>query len=94
MASLQAEKPVESQSSRQVKKEPAKPSGSTPKAPSSKPAPKKTQKRSQPKQKAPLLFKQLKPPPTQIVSYNLNLPYAFTEIVRFESRSGAGHCRG
>ncbi|KAG5088427.1 hypothetical protein glysoja_049519 [Glycine soja] len=51
MASLQAEKPVESQSSRQVKKEPAKRSGSTPKAPSSKPAPKKTQKRSQPKQK-------------------------------------------
>ncbi|KAG5006348.1 hypothetical protein JHK85_024890 [Glycine max] len=51
MASLQAEKLVESQSLRQVKKEPAKPSGSTPKAPSSKSAPKKTQKRSQPKQK-------------------------------------------
>ena len=51
MASLKAEKPVESQSSRQVKKEPAKRSGSTPKAPSSKPAPKKTQKRSRPKQK-------------------------------------------
>ncbi|KHN07719.1 hypothetical protein glysoja_033104 [Glycine soja] len=51
MASLKAEKPVESQSSGQVKKEPAKPSGSTPKAPSSKPAPKKTQKRSRPKQK-------------------------------------------
>nr|KYP48158.1 hypothetical protein KK1_030160 [Cajanus cajan] len=51
MASLKAEKPVGSQSPEQVKKEPTKPSGSTRKAPASKPTPKKTEKRSRPKKK-------------------------------------------
>ncbi|KAL2347452.1 hypothetical protein Fmac_001452 [Flemingia macrophylla] len=55
MASLKAEKPVGPQSSEHVKKEPKKPIGSTPKAPASKPAPKKTEKRSRPKKKLKLL---------------------------------------
>ncbi|KAK6242870.1 hypothetical protein QQP08_008853 [Theobroma cacao] len=55
MASLKAEKPVgtPSSGSGQAKKEPTKPSGSAPKAPISKPAPKKTeQKPREPKKKA------------------------------------------
>ena len=52
MASLKAEKPVGTQSSGQPKKEPTKPSSSAPKAPASKPAPKKTeQKPREPKKK-------------------------------------------
>lgn len=52
MASLKAEKPVGHQAPGQVKKEPAKPSESTPKAPASKPAPKKAeQKPREPKKK-------------------------------------------
>ncbi|XWS33992.1 hypothetical protein CRYUN_Cryun21dG0001100 [Craigia yunnanensis] len=55
MASLKAEKPVgiQSSASGQAKKEPTKPSSSAPKAPASKPAPKKMeQKPREPKKKA------------------------------------------
>ncbi|XVE91353.1 hypothetical protein REPUB_Repub01dG0002300 [Reevesia pubescens] len=56
MASLKAEKPVGTQSSGQgqLKKEPSKPCSCAPKAPASKPAPKKTteQKPREPKKKA------------------------------------------
>ncbi|KAF7808952.1 hypothetical protein G2W53_035695 [Senna tora] len=52
MASIKVEKPCCSQpSGLKEKKEPAKPSGTTPKAPASKPAPKKTERKSQPKKK-------------------------------------------
>jgi hypothetical protein len=52
MASLKAEKPVGTQAPGQVKKEPAKPTESTPKAVASKPAPKKAeQKPREPKKK-------------------------------------------
>ncbi|KAB1206470.1 hypothetical protein CJ030_MR7G000074 [Morella rubra] len=53
MASLKAEKPVGTQAPPQAKKEPVKPSGTTPKAPASRPAPKKAeQKPREPKKKA------------------------------------------
>ena len=56
MASLKAEKPVGTQSSGQTKKEPTRPSSSAPKAPASKPAPKKTeQKPREPKKKVQYL---------------------------------------